>query len=484
MKTKFYPVFTLVLLLSLGWIAGLGGCAAPSATAPKKPSLSEEQRIHAVIERWIACSGGRPRLEGLRSISAKLSVGEPEAHVSRVVGFVDGRFRYDQEADGENYVSAGYDGRQVWQANREVGLCMLPERCFSPKWWPVVLEALKLEQTFPLRRLLPGATVNGSVCTVIGLRGKEGDSEQRWFFDRKGQLLRKVDDDVVQDYSDYRMVNGVNVPFVTSDLCQGEKKIYRCEQVEFDGRIDDTLFLPTKEQLAEITAMEAIVRRSVVGDHPAPPELKALRVRATSHYVRNGLTNHFTIHSNASGAILVESTCSGLGGTLRGSDGKTRWENSEILGYHRLKEGDEPSGIMAWWLAKEWRLEESYQFRKRLPDETLGGRKMDVLRLTRANGVTGKFYFDREYGWLVRSEIEANQALGKHALVMAYSDYRHVGALCVPFHVEEVDNGSKVITECESFEEIADLPEAFFQPQQNIDWDTRKTAPAEPAATR
>ena len=159
---------------------------------------------------------------------------------------------------------------------------------------------------------------------------------------------------------------------------------------------------------------------------------------------------------------------------------KTRWENSEILGYRLLKEGDDPAVIMRWWLARAWHLGDQFPFRKRMPDATVAGRHTVVLRLEAFSDVTGKFYFDREHGWLVRSEIEANPAVGQHALITTYSDYRYVGALRVPFHIEEIDNGSKTVTDCQIFEETVDRPESFFQPKPDLDWEELKPLQNEP----
>jgi len=186
MNSRFGSVLYLVLVMGLGLIAGLGGCSTPTAPETNSSGVTEEQRVQAVIDRWMQVTGGRKRLERFVNISAGLLIettdGEPDSH--NLVGFADGRFLDEFKVNGKSVATTGYDGKHGWQVNSEAGLCMLPERCYSPTWWPAVLDAMKLGQLFPVRRLLPGATVNGTVCTVIGLKSEEGATEQRWFFDR------------------------------------------------------------------------------------------------------------------------------------------------------------------------------------------------------------------------------------------------------------------------------------------------------------
>ena len=178
-------------------------------------------------------------------------------------------------------MSMGYDGQRGWHVDKDAGLCVLLERCYSPTWWPDILDALKLEQVFPLRHQLPDATIDGRVYTVIGLRKSEGTTEQRWLFDRNGLLARKEDGVDVQEHSDFRKVRGVRFAFDTSVLRDGEKQTYRCKQVVVDGQIVKARFSPTKEQLQEFAALDEILRRSMEGDQSSQAGLKSFRVQAT-----------------------------------------------------------------------------------------------------------------------------------------------------------------------------------------------------------
>ena len=432
---------------------------------------AESMRLKAVIAGWIEALGGQRRLAAIQNAQCFLRVEEGLGHnFVRTIESADGRFRYDMMIGADSNISGGYEGGRGWQDSGAWGGGVYPGQRGDPLWSLWFLRALQLESVFPGRRLLPDADVDGHACAVLGLT-PEGRSEERWFFDRQsGQLLRVVkpggSEASTLTYSDYRTVSRIKIPFVVTVSVGGKTAVvYQRLSVKTNVDVKPGDFSPSESLLAHAGELDDLLKRNVEGGVLAGADSKSILVHATISSATNGIKTDLTVHRRKPGLILVEKESAGLGRTVSGFDGTTGWENSEILGYHVLKEGEMNDLMSLSWLGADPYLRERFPLRVKMGETTQAGRKAVKLCLRTFNGLVGKFYIDKENARLLRFEMEENQAAGMRAMAVEYSDYRAVGAGWMPFCVTYDIGGTQTVITCSSAELDVDMADALFRPR-------------------
>lgn len=453
-----------------------GGQAAmerqyPAVQLNATEQLSEPLRVQAVLERWIEAQGGRRRLAAVQNAQCFLRMEEGLGrNFVRTLEAADGRFRYDLMIGSDGSISGGYEAGRGWQDSGAWGGGVYPGQRGDPLWSLRFLRALQMENIFRLRRPLPDENIGGRDCAVLGLK-PEGGPEERWYFDRgDGQLLRVVKgagaDESILTFSDYRAVARINVPFVVTVTGRGKTPVVY-ERLSVKTNVATKLgdFSPAESLLRQAGELDDLLKRNVDGGALAGADSKSILVHATISSATNGLKTDLTVHRRKPGLILVEKESAGFGRTVSGYDGTTGWENSEILGYHILKESEMNDLMSLSWLGADPFLRERFPLRAKIGETTLAGRKAINLRLRTFSGLIGRFYFDKENARLLRFEMEENPSAGMRAMNVDYSDYRAVGAGWMPFCVTYESGGAQTVITCSSAELNVEMPDAFFRPR-------------------
>jgi hypothetical protein len=209
-----------------------GGHASPVAfppvgdERPQSPRGTEAAQLPSadqVLEKYFTAVGGKPALEKITSKVAKGSLTMPQGKV---------QFEIDQKAPGMflssiilpngGSIQEGFNGSIGWRkgdrgpaqelAGPQLALSRVGGRLFDPELTPAANS---------VSPRVGSETLNGHECYVLRENAPDGIFERLYFDKQTGLLVRRV---VVErtlfgllpnnwDFSDYRDVNGVKVPF-------------------------------------------------------------------------------------------------------------------------------------------------------------------------------------------------------------------------------------------------------------------------------
>lgn len=453
---------------------GVVGLQSEAFRAKTQAQLLETQRLRAVLSHWVDALGGARRLQGLQNIQAFFRIEEEFSHSHiHTTEMADGRFRFDLMLGADSSFSGGYDGKQGWQDSGSWGIGIYPGQRGEPNWGSLCLRALQMETFYPGQRLLADEIVDGRVCNVLGLKPGKG-MEERWYFDAQSGLLIRVtkpggDHGMVISFSDYRTVSKIKLPFRSSLSIGAKTTVYQRLRAEVNTSVAGVDFSLVGAQARQAEEIDNLLKRSVESSVLTGGVNKSSLVHATHTSITNGTKTDLTVYRRDPGMVFVEKESAGAGRTLSGYDGSVGWENSEILGYHVLKEGELASLISFSWLGVDPFLRDRFPLRLKVGETMIGDHKSIIIRLRNFGGISGKFYFDKETAWLLRVEVDENISAGIGAMKMDYSDHRVVGAITMPFCVTYEGGGSQTVLSCKSVELNVEMPDSLFHPRTDLE---------------
>lgn len=204
--------------------------------------------------------------KALKAVTSSQTTGTIKRVSDGVTGkyasFAAGGKMYGETFDlGGFEVSSGYNGKSGWTRDSKDGLRTLTgdaardlqaEAVFRNTRW-LNAKAEKTKATFA-----GNAVIDGKPVTVISLVTAKG-ARIRLFFDNATKLpLREVIGDKSCDYSDYRLVNGLQVPYSIKTLVAGETFEIVLDEVKINTPIARNVFdFPqiSNEPLPDITAL-------------------------------------------------------------------------------------------------------------------------------------------------------------------------------------------------------------------------------------
>jgi hypothetical protein len=164
----------------------------------------------------------------------------------------------EQEVPSMGPAQQGYDGRTGWAWSELQGYCVME----GVELQQMIGEAdmmgpLRLRTLCPLRRLLGEKDENGRQLVGIALATLQGPVGV-FYFDTKTFLLVRLETfvqagpngqlKVVADFSDFRRVDGIMIPFVTVVTNPAMRIVTTIESVQHDLPLDDAMFRPRKNQ--------------------------------------------------------------------------------------------------------------------------------------------------------------------------------------------------------------------------------------------
>lgn len=108
------------------------------------------------------------------------------------------------------------------------------------------------EKHFPNMRTTKATIIDGRECYAIEFVARDGLVERR-FFDKESRILVRMVGvkyipgdkmDLESVFSDYREVQGIQVPFRTESTARNKKQSVQFDQIEFNVALDDDVFQP------------------------------------------------------------------------------------------------------------------------------------------------------------------------------------------------------------------------------------------------
>ena len=474
------------LLSTLACLAllGLAGCATETATGRRtEQDAAEARQVRTILDRWLEAEGGAQRIGRVGAVETRLVMeygsGSMKMKLTRHKWkAADGRYRFETELPTGGVTVEAYDGRVAWRRNERLGFGLVSppelERTLASedlRW------QLKVELNYPGRRLLADAAAAGRPCHVLAMAKRRGGVE-KWFVDAEsGQLLRIEEvtqpgrgANVTMEFSDYRRVDGLLVPFLERRTENGTTLLVQRQSVVVDPPLDAAMFTPPAAELRDGREVERLLTRHLesLGSIDAFVRLHSRVTAATVNVVTSGLKYHMNISQKQPNFVLNEQEIPGVGRVVQGYDGTTAWVNSEVQGYRTLK-GEELQQVLAnadmraeaqlRWRCPLWRL---------LGEREINGRRARGVALAALQGFVGNHYFDVENGRLLRIESNVSAGPGGNlAVTIEFSDFRSVDGLTMPFVTTVTNPAVQSVTTVESVRTNVPLDDAIFKPRKD-----------------
>lgn len=211
-----------------------------------------------VLQRLVQAKGGLEALKSIRTVvvDADMSVttvrGPTIIPTKTYVVYPD-KFRVDATFAGQQSIQA-YNGGTAWVKD-PAGVSAAPPAMRNDfaatvkrDTFPLLIAAAEGRQTL---RLLPEEGKDGAVLRVVEVSGN-GLDPVRLYIDRDYRIVRQTyatpgpdgnPSQAEERFSDYRKVNGIDVPFKASVLRNGQQILERTlRSVTFNTAVDPTLF--------------------------------------------------------------------------------------------------------------------------------------------------------------------------------------------------------------------------------------------------
>ena len=238
-----------------GWLPASAGSVAFS---PGQAARTTDARAGELLKRVVEAKGGLDLLRKVRTVVAdaqtsfRMEQGTLASNTKTYVAYPD-KFRVDASVQGAEIVQV-YNSGVAWMRDpngvHDAPAPMRAEFAAAVRRDTIPLLLAAAEGKLALR-LLPEEGQDGRILRVIEISG-EGLPPVRLYIDMLNLIARQSFSiagpdgrpmDAVEVYSDYRRVDGLQVPFMAELLHNGRPILSRTlTKVAVNGPLDDTLF--------------------------------------------------------------------------------------------------------------------------------------------------------------------------------------------------------------------------------------------------
>lgn len=469
MKT-FYRALGLVL-----FVAAFAGCNTVST--PKQP-VGITRQARPIVQKWIDSLGGTDALRANRNYlsTATIDYGNGGPPLKSIMWrTADGSFRNELVGSNGVKIVGAFDRINAWYYVEPLGFGLMPMNdALQTQMRGDMLEALNIEKNYRYCRDSAKRVIDDKTYVALELRSNAGALEW-WLFDPEtGRRVRceyasgPNTPNTVTEFSDFRSVGAVTLPFVSKTTVNGRTTLVTLQSVEFNPSMLDVEFSPTVEQLHDAQKATQLLTRHVeaIGGMAAFARLKSRVMHARVDMGAN--KSRTVVSQKMPNKILVETDMAGLGKMLQGYDGKTGWVSSELQGYRTMKGPELQQLLTNVDLRTEAQLPERCPLRKWIGEKTVNGRLTQAIALARWQGPAGTYYFDDETARLVRIETAiVSGSKGVLPVTIDFSDFREVDGITMPFMTTTTNPAMRMVTTIESVENNVPLDDAIFAPQEN-----------------
>ena len=261
MKIQFKRVSFAVALCSL-WIGALpsshnAAIAQETSSATAKSSAAAKSLPSAddVIKKYVAASGGKEKLQSVKSIVSKGKLSIPAAGVNGDVVLQqvsDGKFLMSMEIPGVVSQSSGSDGSTLWETSNVTGTEVLSGvRAEQTKHQMTLFPSLEMNRFFDSVECTSQEKFGGEDCYVIEARKKGQPSMISYFSvatglgkgNRMTVSTAMGDLKIVSEIKTHIEKGGIQFPGeVEATLPNGMKQVITMEEIEVNAKIDSKEF--------------------------------------------------------------------------------------------------------------------------------------------------------------------------------------------------------------------------------------------------
>jgi Photosynthetic reaction centre cytochrome C subunit len=221
--------------------------ATPRPTPPPRPSAQQ------VIDKYIAAVGGRDAVAKVQTRSMKgtrASLGREAPYEVTLKG-ADKLLAVAATQQGGNEMQS-YSGTSGWLVNAQDHRAMSPEEVENLRRTAGIYDLIQLGAATPTMRVTRPERVGEQLTNVITNTPSPGVVEKFYFDQETGLLLRRLRLTSTMigpipeqwDFSDYRAVEGVQVPFtiVISTPTPRANSTRKFTEIKFNAPVDDAQF--------------------------------------------------------------------------------------------------------------------------------------------------------------------------------------------------------------------------------------------------
>ena len=220
---------------------------------PRKDDAGMPVDISAsdLIEKYLTALGGRAKLDAVTSLDQTYALEMMGMSITSRVVQNSGKFYMDMNGQGMSLMKQIYDGEKG--LGEQMGQSMPLEGAD--------LESLKEQSVmFPERNYVKGGytlevkgmeDVNGKACYKLAVTKPSGNKSTEYYEKETGLKVKEVQTSEAQgqmstttfEYGDYKMVNGINVPYsVTISGPMPAPIVMKATDIKINGAVDPMLF--------------------------------------------------------------------------------------------------------------------------------------------------------------------------------------------------------------------------------------------------
>lgn len=221
---------------------------------------------------------------------------------------------------------------------------------------------------------------------------------------------------------------------------------------------------PTSAAPAELTTADAVMEGSLAaqGGRDRMSKITSLRTTGTLRVLQMGLTGTVTTQSAPPRNSITTMDLPGFGKVTQGIKDDVAWEMSPMTG-NRLISGAERDQLL-----REATFNADLVWKTLYPKAELAG-SMDFhgtpaykVVLTATDGSSQTRYFAKDTLLMIGLQMVADSQMGKMPIEIAFSDYRDIGGIKVPYKMLRREGPQTVELVIDAVEHDAPIPPGAF----------------------
>ena len=222
----------------------------------------------------------------------------------------------------------------------------------------------------------------------------------------------------------------------------------------------------------KLPSAESILKKfcDVTGGADNYKAIKSMRAEGTLSVPQAGITGSLKVQAILNeNKIRADISIPGVGDQKRGSDGKTFWDSSVMMG-DRIIEGEEASSMKEEaTMERIYDPKSFYKSMKTVGVEEVEGEKCYKLDLVKRNDKKVEAYYGVESGLEVKTVQTQESPMGAMKIESFSKDYRQVGKVKTSFEVvQKLPNGMSQIIAMDKVEYNVDIPASTFELPESI----------------
>ena len=215
------------------------------------PAPAAAPSVDAVLDKYVAAVGGKEAIGRIRNRELKgtFTGGDGEAHPVEIAQTAAGQYR-SSVAVKEGSFTLVFDGKTGTSGGPSWNNPMQPDEVERIRARARLFPAAGLKERFPALAVRGSEKIDGRDAWLVTARAADGARMNFWFDAQTGLLVRTLQrqrtalGDIPEqaDYSDYREVDGVKVPFTIRHTAPDRGDTVAAAEIKQNVELPDSTF--------------------------------------------------------------------------------------------------------------------------------------------------------------------------------------------------------------------------------------------------